>query len=107
MAKGTYERTPLVHARFQLTITERRIKGLHEKLAEAEREKVELQATIDELSGEAEHQHQLELARTEARHAELVQIRKEVESGKRRFAHDGELMLLLEEQKLAKELGLK
>lgn len=49
MAKGTYERTPLVQARFQLTITERRIKGLREKLTEAEHQKLELEEQITEL----------------------------------------------------------
>ena len=38
------------------------------------------------------------------RYNELVAIRKEVEAGKRRFAHDGELMLLLEENALHEEL---
>lgn len=50
MGQGKYERTPLTQARFQLTITERRIKGLHEKLAEAEQEKRELEAQIAELA---------------------------------------------------------
>lgn len=39
-----------------------------------------------------------------SRYNELVAIRKEVEAGTRKFAHDGELMLLLEENALREEL---
>lgn len=50
MAKGTYERTPLVQARFQLTITERRIETLKRQIDKSEAEKRELEAQIAELT---------------------------------------------------------
>jgi len=49
MGQGKYERTPLTQARFRLTMTEQRIGKLQAKLAEAEREKEELQEEITEL----------------------------------------------------------
>lgn len=49
MAKGTYERTPLIKARFKLTMTNQRIEKLRGLLTEAEHQKLELQDTINEL----------------------------------------------------------
>lgn len=52
MAKGTYERTPLVQARFQLTITQRKINTLLGKVAEAQHQKDQLEAEIARLEAE-------------------------------------------------------
>jgi hypothetical protein len=52
MAKGKYERTPLVLARFKLTMTTQRIEKYRVLLAEAEHQKLELEDQIEELEAE-------------------------------------------------------
>ena len=49
MGQGKYERTPLTQARFQLTISQRRIEKLLGKLAEEEHRKQEILNDIEQL----------------------------------------------------------
>lgn len=62
MGRGKYERTELTTAKTRLTRAETRILKLRTQLAEAEQEKSRLEQMVYELSGEAEHQHQVQLA---------------------------------------------
>lgn len=84
---------------------------MHRRLVErnrkAEQKYLDKIQTLKATHAELQEAEQVATEQKRARHRELVQIRMEVEAGKRRFAHDGELMLLLEENRLAKELGIK